>query len=222
MNSRKRMAFIRMALAVIAVSAIAYMAWNRFPTFDFATIIVFFALYLSSSVVETVVYQPPDSSAFKDDDRQTYVYMQITSLAVLFYALLDFVSFHITRLYLLEPEIIWAGFALFLVSLVIRYRAIQMLGKYYNPRVAVYESHELITEGPYGFIRHPLYLSAFCSEAAVSMIFNSWGAMILVLIGVLPALLYRIHVEEEFLQAHFRDEYGEYRTKTKRLFPWIW
>lgn len=216
------MVLIRMVLAVIVFLCVGYLAWQRLPLFDFQVIMAFFAIYLGWSVIETVIYQPPDSLAIDDDDRRSYVYMQLSSLALLFWALLDFVAFHATRYFILEPAVVWMGFVLFIISMVIRYRAIRSLGKFYNPRVAVYENHQIISDGAYRHIRHPFYLSAFISAVAVSMIFNSWGALLIAILAVLPALLYRISVEEEFLLKHFEQEYTDYMKKTYRLIPGIW
>ncbi|HWP95822.1 MAG TPA: isoprenylcysteine carboxylmethyltransferase family protein [Syntrophomonadaceae bacterium] len=222
MNSAKRMVFIRMALAVIIFLCVGYMAWKLLPPFDFKVIMAFFALYLGWSLVETAIYQPPDSAAIDDDDRRSYLYMQLTSLILLFWALLDFVTFHFTRWFRLEPAVILVGFVLFIISLVVRYRTIKSLGKYYNPRVAVYEDHQVISTGAYQRIRHPFYLSAFLSAVAMAMIFNSWGALLIAVLAVLPALVYRIRLEEEFLCNHFDQKYSDYMAKTKRLIPGIW
>ena len=169
-----------------------------------------------------MIYEPPDSLVVDDDDRRSYLYMQLSSLVVLFYALLDFVALHLTRLPQYEPQLIWGGFAVLLLSFVIRYRALKALGRFYNPRVAVYEDHFLIKHGAYQRIRHPFYLSALLSALSISMIMSSWGALLITLIGVAPALIYRINLEEAFLLEHLGEEYREYQRKTKRLVPWIW
>lgn len=222
MNSRKRMAFIRIAIAAVAFFCFGYLALRQIPRFDFWTLFSFFTLYVLWSIVETMIYEPPDSLVVDDDDRRSYLYMQLSSLAVLFYALLDFVALHLTRLERFEPQVIWAGFVVLVLSFVIRYWAIKALGKYYNPRVSVYEDHTLISSGAYKRIRHPFYLSAVLSALAISLMFNSWGALLITLIGVVPALIYRINLEEYFLLEHLGEKYQEYRWKTKRLIPWIW
>lgn len=222
MNSRKRMAFIRIAIAAVAFFCFGYLALRQIPRFDFWTLFSFFALYVLWSIVETMIYEPPDSLVVDDDDRRSYLYMQLSSLAVLFYALLDFVALHLTRLPRYEPQVIEAGFAVLLLSFFIRYRALKALGKFYNPRVSVYEDHILIEHGAYKRIRHPFYLSALLSALSISMIMNSWGALLITLIGVVPALIYRINLEEAFLLEHLGERYQAYQWKTKRLVPWIW
>lgn len=222
MNSRKRMAFIRIALAAVAFVCFGYLAYSRISPFDFWVIFSFFALYVFWSLIETMIYEPPDRMAVDDDDRRSYLYMQLSSLLVLFYALMDFIAFHFTRLPGFEPEGIWVGFVLLILSFFIRYRSVKALGRFYNPRVAVYESHVLIATGPYKRTRHPFYFSALLSAVAISMIFNSWAALVLTIVGVFPALLYRIRLEEEFLLEHFGEQYQEYMNKTSRFIPWVW
>jgi protein-S-isoprenylcysteine O-methyltransferase Ste14 len=54
------------------------------------------------------------------------------------------------------------------------------------------------------------------------MVFNSWGALLLLIISNVPALIYRINIEEELLSRHFGDAYSEYVKQTKKLIPGIW
>jgi protein-S-isoprenylcysteine O-methyltransferase Ste14 len=44
----------------------------------------------------------------------------------------------------------------------------------------------------------------------------------LFVLAVIPAMLYRIRVEERALTERFGDEYTEYCKKTKRLIPFIY
>ncbi|MEN6348443.1 MAG: isoprenylcysteine carboxylmethyltransferase family protein [Syntrophomonas sp.] len=222
MDERKRRVLIRMIISLTVFIYISYLAWKSLPRFDFGVIVAFFALYISWSVIETIMYKAPETLAVDDDDRRSYIYLQLSSLLTLFFALFDFLEFHLTRISSLEPGIVYVGFILFLLYTIIRYQALVSLGKYYNPRVALYEEHTLITSGVYQYLRHPFYLTALLISLAVSLLFNSWGALLLFLFTVIPAILYRIRVEEEFLLKHFGNRYKEYMEKTKALIPGLW
>ena len=198
------------------------MARSYLPKFDFLVIMSFIALYLTWSIIETLIYQQPQTYAVEDDDRRSFAYMQFSSLAVLLYAALDFTGLHFTRVQSGEPTIIYIGFIIFILSSLIRYQAIRQLGHYYNPRVAVYQKHELIKEGIYKHLRHPFYLSAVLNTFSIAFIFSSLGAVLLVLVAVIPAILYRINIEEEFMCRHFPNEYPFYIQTSKRLIPGIW
>ncbi|WP_054695935.1 methyltransferase family protein [Syntrophomonas palmitatica] len=222
MEPRLRNVLIRMFISVAVFIYIGYLAWQRLSPFDFWVIMAFFGVYLTWSIIETIIYKSPDTLAKEDDDRKSYIYLQFSSMAALFYALVDFIEYHFTRNPAFEPAVTVIGFVVFLVSCVIRYQAIITLGKYYNPRVSVYEEHSLITRGIYRNIRHPIYVSAILNVAAIAMIFNSWGALILAAAAVVPAVIYRINVEEEFLLKHFDNDYKCYMEQSKKLIPKIW
>ncbi|MEO7723399.1 MAG: isoprenylcysteine carboxylmethyltransferase family protein, partial [Chthoniobacterales bacterium] len=48
-----------------------------------------------------------------------------------------------------------AGLVLFILGLIIRWIAIIYLGRFFTVNVAIAEDHELITTGPYRYVRHP-------------------------------------------------------------------
>ena len=222
MATRHRNVMIRMLISLGIFAYIAYLAWQWLPHADFYVIIAFFAVFLAWSVVETAIYQPPETAAIEDEDRKSYFYLQFSSLFVLLYAIQDFTGWHYTRLENWEPWVIIGGFLIYVAFALLRYRAIVTLGKYYNLRVAIYEEHSLITHGIYSSIRHPFYLTALLSVISISLIFSSWGGLLLSLVLTVPAIIYRINIEEDFMLRHFGSEYQEYMARTKKLLPGIW
>ncbi len=228
MNSRQKSVLIRVTVAVMVFLYVAYVANNyvlsgRLPRFDFAVITGFVGIYFIWTIIsETLLYQDPDVFVTEDDDQWSYAYLQLSSMIALFYAAIDFLSTHYTRISGLEPGIIYIGVILFVISCIYRGWGLRAIGKYFNPRIAVYEGHQLVTSGPYRSIRHPLYLGVFISLLAIDMIFNSWGALLITLLFTLPALVYRIKLEEEFMLKYFGDRYKEYMQNSKRLIPGLW
>jgi protein-S-isoprenylcysteine O-methyltransferase Ste14 len=80
---------------------------------------------------------------------------------------------------------------------------------------------ELITHGPFAYVRNPLYLGnflialGFCLMAAARM---PWMLFIfLALFGVQYRLI--ISLEEEFLRRHFGKIYEDYLTQVPRFIP---
>jgi protein-S-isoprenylcysteine O-methyltransferase Ste14 len=96
------------------------------------------------------------------------------------------------------------------------YRA---LGKNWAPSVSgVRKDTVLVTNGLYGFVRHPIYLGAFIFLVALSLV----AANLVILLPTLAllALLYAsIDEEEAMLAARFGDEYREYMKRTPRFIP---
>lgn len=223
MNSRKRGVLVRMLIALGIFVYVGFQARDLLPVFDIIVMISFFLLYLFwTTVAETMIYQDPDEYVIEDDDQKSYIYLQLTFMSALFFATIDFVGLHYTRIKSLEPYVIYAGFGIFIVSCVVRWWGFNSIGKFFNPRVSVYENHQLITTGAYKSIRHPLYLGSLLSFLAIAMVFNSWGSLLLMILITVPAMIYRINIEEELLSRHFGDAYSEYVKETKKLIPGIW
>ncbi len=76
--------------------------------------------------------------------------------------------------------------------------------------------------GPYRFLRHPAYAGFLVTGLGLVLGYTSlWGCAALLLI-LLPAVLWRVHVEERLLLAYLGPQFGEYASKTKRLIPGVW
>ena len=223
MNSRKRNVLIRMISALAIFIYVGYIAWPLLPHFDFMVIVGFVTMYFVWQLVSEIwIYKDPDDYVVEDDDQKSYLFLQISFMLALLFATIDFVEWHITRNPDWEPTVIYTGLGLFIVSCLVRWWGFRSIGRYFNPRIAVYSKHRLITEGAYNKIRHPLYLGSLLSFLAIPMIFNSWGAMLIILLTTTPALIHRLNLEEEFLLRHFGDEYLDYMGKTKKMVPGIW
>lgn len=223
MNPRQRNVLIRIVGALAVFIYVGYIGWNNLPRFDFTVMAAFFALYLIWQLVcEFWIYQDPDDYVIEDNDKKSYLYLQFSFMLALLFATIDFVEKHYTRNVEWEPTVIYAGFGLFIISCAVRWWGFKSIGKYFNPRVSVYKNHQLITTGAYQKIRHPLYLGSLLSFIALPMVFNSWGGMLIILLTTIPALIYRVNIEEEFLIRHFGDEYLDYMQKSQRIIPWIW
>jgi len=79
------------------------------------------------------------------------------------------------------------------------------------------EARRLVREGPYRFVRHPLYLAE--AVAAAGLVLLHWSPLALA-VGVAQFLLqfYRLLHEEQVLAAAFPD-YAAYAKITPRLLP---
>ncbi len=113
----------------------------------------------------------------------------------------------------------FSGIGLILYGLILRWVAILTLKKSFTVNVAVSKAQILVKDGIFRFIRHPAYFGSLCSFLGLGISFNNWLSIIAILIPVLTAFLYRIHIEEKVLLAAFGREYSAYCKKSKRLIP---
>ena len=78
---------------------------------------------------------------------------------------------------------------------------------------------ELVTSGPYRFVRHPIYTGLLTAMLGTALVDNLLG---LIVVAVLVAYFYYCGiVEERNLTATFPKAYPEYASRTKMLIPFL-
>ncbi|MGA9069790.1 MAG: isoprenylcysteine carboxylmethyltransferase family protein [Terracidiphilus sp.] len=120
------------------------------------------------------------------------------------------------------PGITEAAFVVLIAGLVIRWTAILSLGKAFSVNVAIRSTQKVFRGGLYRWLRHPSYTGMMLAFLAVAIQYQNWICLLVTLLPITAALLYRIQVEEIALNEAFGAEYAEYSRKTKRLIPWIY
>ncbi len=118
----------------------------------------------------------------------------------------------------LPASVRWSGAGLGAANLPLAFLVLRSLGKNITPTVSTRENHELVTDGPYRWVRHPLYTVGASFFVSLSLLASSWF-MGLVSIAALLMLLLRLPKEEAKLIERFGDEYRGYMKRTGRLLP---
>jgi protein-S-isoprenylcysteine O-methyltransferase Ste14 len=78
---------------------------------------------------------------------------------------------------------------------------------------------ELVTSGPYRFVRHPIYSGLLAGLFGTALANNLIG---LIIVAILCAYFcYSAIVEEKNLTATFPRAYPAYRASTKMLIPFV-
>lgn len=111
------------------------------------------------------------------------------------------------------------GVFVFGLSLWLRYRAQRDLQRNWSPTLIIWEGHELIQDGVYRWVRHPLYASLWLWGLAQPLLIQNWlaGWVGLVAVGLLSMV--RIPREEAMMEVHFGRAYQEYSQRTGGLVP---
>ena len=111
------------------------------------------------------------------------------------------------------------GMLFILGSIAGRNWAIRSLGPYHSIQIEIRNCHELITSGPYRYIRNPYYLSNIVEAVGLVLFVHSWLAILISLIVYLPVLAHRIMLEERALQTECGATFEVYKTQVPRLWP---
>ncbi len=110
---------------------------------------------------------------------------------------------------------------LYLVGLWLRYRGSKALGENFTRHVAVSTSMNLVSTGPYQYLRHPLYLGLFL----IALAFPIYVGNLLALFIALPLLWigfsWRMKVEELAL-TKIHPQYAQWLKQRYRFIPFIY
>jgi protein-S-isoprenylcysteine O-methyltransferase Ste14 len=87
--------------------------------------------------------------------------------------------------------------------------------------IEVADDQKVISTGPYGLVRHPMYVGGLVMLYGIPLALGSWWGM-LINVPMTAAIVWRLLDEERFLSEKLAG-YGEYREKVRyRLVPLVW
>jgi protein-S-isoprenylcysteine O-methyltransferase Ste14 len=78
---------------------------------------------------------------------------------------------------------------------------------------------DLVTTGPYGYLRHPLYLGTFLIMIGLSLVTRRPETIILLTACFLAFYAYKIHLEESRLEQRFGEKFQAYREAVPGFLP---
>jgi len=117
------------------------------------------------------------------------------------------------------PEWIrWLGVGFGILCVLGIYWLFSSIGTGISPTSATRKEHQLVTSGPYRWVRHPLYTVGSSLFIAFGMMSDNW---FIALLGILAfiGMAIRTPKEEANLIEKFGDEYREYMKRTGRFLP---
>ncbi len=93
------------------------------------------------------------------------------------------------------------------------------LGRNWGTPMSLRVEHELVTTGPYAFVRHPIYFGILLALAGTALAVGNWWGVLLALL--FAYFVYAARAEERLMAAHFPAEYSAYARRTKMLIPFV-
>ena len=135
-------------------------------------------------------------------------------------AIVGFVA-SISRSPLLHPGITlqWVGVGLCLAGFGFAVWARVHIGRNWGMPMSLREGHELVTSGPYAYVRHPIYSGLML--AMIGSAFTVGLVLLLVLPLYFAYFLFSARSEEKTMLAQFPEAYPAYRRRTKMLIPFV-
>ncbi len=111
------------------------------------------------------------------------------------------------------------GGIIFLVAIVLLFRAHSDLGRAWSSTVQIQQEQPLVTDGIYKFIRHPIYAAHILWGIAGVLLLHNWivgwsGLILFVLVYLL-----RVPNEEKLMLDKFGDAYRDYMQTTGGVIP---
>ncbi len=115
-----------------------------------------------------------------------------------------------------------AGVVVMWLGLALRIWAIAALGGGFRTTVEVEPGQPVVSSGPYRSIRHPSYAGLLLIVAGFGAARGNWLSLVACVVLPLPAIVWRIHVEEAELNRVLGQAYRAYQSDRARLIPRLW
>ncbi|NEP56044.1 MAG: isoprenylcysteine carboxylmethyltransferase family protein [Symploca sp. SIO2G7] len=113
----------------------------------------------------------------------------------------------------------WFGIVLGLFTLPAVHWVLKTLGQNVSETVLTKDQQELVSNGPYRWVRHPLYTTGIALFVALSLIAANWFILLFALLALISIRLVVVPREEQELSARFGTEYEQYIQRTGAIFP---
>ncbi|MGA8765177.1 MAG: isoprenylcysteine carboxylmethyltransferase family protein [Candidatus Sulfotelmatobacter sp.] len=99
--------------------------------------------------------------------------------------------------------------------------AVRTLGKQWAFAARLVEGHKLITEGPYRFLRNPIYSGMLGMLVATGLALEHWIRLAVALVLFALGTVIRVRSEEKLLRTAFGQEWDEYAKRVPAVLPGI-
>lgn len=208
--------FLGAMLFISAGSLSFWQAWLYIAVFGVSTLSV--TLYLmkyDQKLLESRVAAGPSAEVEKTQKV-------IQSLASLFFMLVFIVAgldyrFHWSNVPPVVSIIadVFVAIGFYIVFLTFK------ANSYTSAVIEVKQDQQVITSGPYGIVRHPMYMGASLMMIFTPLALGSWVAFPFPLL-LIVTIAFRAIEEEKFLVTNLNG-YSDYRQKVRyRIIPYVW
>jgi protein-S-isoprenylcysteine O-methyltransferase Ste14 len=116
----------------------------------------------------------------------------------------------------------WAGAILVALGIGLFVWAHAALGRNWSGVLEISQGHQLVTWGPYRWVRHPMYSAFFLLAAGFGLLSANWTVSGSLLISTVLMYSARVADEERLMLRHFGLTYEQYMQRSGRILPRLW
>jgi len=99
--------------------------------------------------------------------------------------------------------------------------AIRTLGQQWSLAARVVEGHKLITQGPYSFVRNPIYTGMLGMLLATGLAVSHWISLPISLVVFSIGTAIRVRTEAALLRETFGEEFEKYARRVPAVIPYV-
>jgi len=127
--------------------------------------------------------------------------------------------FHVNTQVVHSTVLAGIGAVVFAAGLALAVWARVHLGRNWGMPMTQKKDPELVTSGPYRFVRNPIYSGILLGMIGTALAISLWWLVITLVVGAY--FIYSARVEEGIMANAFPDTYPGYRSHTKMLIPFV-
>jgi protein-S-isoprenylcysteine O-methyltransferase Ste14 len=205
------MLFLIIFLAIIGLGIIValHLLSSPFPYKIYFTILI---LAISIEIIWENFFSTKEKKVLKFEGDWTLIPVYSSFLVLMYVAVFEFYLFRGP----LRIPVSLMGFLIYLMGLSLRLRGIRSLGKQWKVHIMGKDKLRLptcflIREGPYKYMRHPMYLGAFAEAIGIPLLLNAYYALGFGLLVFIPLETWRTYMEEKELIQTFGWKYMKYK-----------
>ncbi|HEX9255279.1 MAG TPA: isoprenylcysteine carboxylmethyltransferase family protein [Candidatus Angelobacter sp.] len=193
--------------------------FDFWPTLSFALVMFSWFLFAIVFVIQKRPPSPPDKE--RDPASLMGVMLQGVSYGVVWawhrHPFEPIVSMNNAAkiLFVIVTAIISFGSVLVVMA------AVRVLGKEWSVTARVVEGHELVTSGPYRFVRHPIYTGMLGMLVATGLAVSHWLGLLIGLFLFVIGTAIRVRSEERLLHETFGARFEDYRQRVPAVVPFV-
>lgn len=114
-----------------------------------------------------------------------------------------------------------SSFGLLALAALLSWSGASALGKQWRIDAGINPDHQLVTSGPYRFLRHPIYASMLSLLLATGVLITPWWLLLPSVVLFIVGTEVRVRIEDRLLAQRFGERFREYRRAVPAYIPFM-